>query len=61
MITIQKVRDRIKRRDMLAEICLSYELHTKLNLPERQACGLRASQGVQVDVFKVPFFVYYEG
>jgi len=47
-----KLRDRIKRRDMLAEICMSYGLHMRLDVPERQACDLRASQGVQVDVFK---------
>ncbi|KAN0118357.1 Ribonuclease III domain containing protein [Russula decolorans] len=47
-----KVRDLIKRKDMLAEICMLYGLHMRLNLPERQACDLRASQGVQVDIFK---------
>jgi len=46
------VGDRIGHRDMLAEICMSYGLHMRLNLPERQACDLRASQGVQVDIFK---------
>jgi len=47
-----KVRDRIKRKDMLAEICMLYGLHMRLNLPERQAGDLRASQSVQVEVFK---------
>ncbi|KAF8492174.1 ribonuclease III domain-containing protein [Russula emetica] len=42
-----KLRDRIKRKDMLAKICKSYGLHVRLNLPERQA-----SQGVQAHVFK---------
>ncbi|KAH9979714.1 ribonuclease III domain-containing protein [Russula compacta] len=47
-----KVRDQIKRKCVLAEICVSYELHRKLNLPERQANRLRTSQSVQVNVFK---------
>ncbi|KAH9979703.1 ribonuclease III domain-containing protein [Russula compacta] len=47
-----KVRDYIKRKCVLAQICVSYGLHKKLNLLERQASRLRASQSVQVNVFK---------
>jgi len=47
-----KVRDRIKRRGLLAEICMSYGLHMTLNVSGHQASDLRASQSVQADVFK---------
>ncbi|KAF8495966.1 ribonuclease III domain-containing protein [Russula emetica] len=47
-----KVRDHIKRKSLIAEICVQYGLHKVVNLPERQAESLRATQSVQVNVFK---------
>ncbi|KAH9012557.1 ribonuclease III domain-containing protein [Lactarius hengduanensis] len=44
-----KLRDRIKCGDALAEITVQYGLHERLRT---QAPNLKASQGVQVDVFK---------
>ncbi|KAF8476293.1 ribonuclease III domain-containing protein [Russula ochroleuca] len=47
-----RLRDHIKRKSIIAEICVSYGLHMKANLPERQADSLRTSQSVQVNIFK---------
>jgi len=58
-----KLRDEVKRKGVLAEICVSYGLHKRLrvNLPEHQARELRDAQGVQVDVFKVKAFLDTRG
>jgi len=49
-----QLRDVIKRKDVIAKICVSYRLHEKLrtDLPQRQARDLRNSTSTQVDVFK---------
>ncbi|KAI0268568.1 ribonuclease III domain-containing protein [Russula aff. rugulosa BPL654] len=47
-----KVRDHIKRQSLIAEICVRYGLHKLVNLPDFQAESLRASQSIQVNVFK---------
>jgi len=45
------VRDYVKRKPVLAEICVLYGLQKRLNIPERQA-SLRSMQNVKVNVFK---------
>ncbi|KAI0246928.1 ribonuclease III domain-containing protein [Lactifluus subvellereus] len=47
-----KVRDYVKRKDVLAQVSVLYGLHERLGLPELQAGRLRASQNVQAQVFK---------
>ncbi|KAI0246929.1 ribonuclease III domain-containing protein [Lactifluus subvellereus] len=47
-----KVRDYVKCKGALAEVSVLYGLHKRLGLPECQARRLRASQSVQMDVFK---------
>ncbi|KAI0285697.1 ribonuclease III domain-containing protein [Russula brevipes] len=47
-----KVRDHVKCKLTLAEICVSYGLHERLHLPERQSTSLKASRNVRANVFK---------
>jgi len=50
-VVIQKVRDYVKSKHVLAEICVRYELHKKLKLPRRRS-SLRDMNSVKVTVFK---------
>ncbi|KAI9447319.1 ribonuclease III domain-containing protein [Russula earlei] len=47
-----KMRDCVLRKSVLAEICVSYGLHKRLNLLERHAKTLRDSQEVRVNTLK---------
>ncbi|KAH9980757.1 ribonuclease III domain-containing protein [Russula compacta] len=47
-----KMRDYVKRRSLLAEICVSYGLQKRLHLLENRAGRLRTSERVQAAVFK---------